>query len=169
MKRFILAAAVAAGLFCALPQARATVLAPGQSGTPASMPSMPAGSILASGVQTLSSPTDPDSGNPYYTATVRYAVYKETATGTLDFLYQVLNGSSSEDSLGSLRNSSFARYTTDVYNTAASNFTIDPKNVFSGGTVTSNTAARSGTTNNGKIVTFDFSLNSRQATHVLVI
>jgi hypothetical protein len=139
-------ALAAAGIVCAAlmgtsSSASASILAPGTTVTPTSLPLLPAGDTLVPGATMTNSFTGLDALlNIRFTGTLTSSVYSDPTTGGLDFLYQVVNNSSSNDAIEDLSLSSFQGFTTDAD--------------FVTGGVDPTTATRSG---NGKNVDFAFS------------
>jgi len=104
-------------------------LPPGDSGAPLASESMPFTGLDAS-------------NNVKFTGTLFSAVYSNTITGGLDFVYQVSNDSSSLEPFDLLSLTSFSSYSTDADYVVAS------------GNVAPDNASRSATP--GKIVRFNF-------------
>jgi len=77
--------------------------------------SLPAGSIISGTNLTQSGTAVNALGQFSFNTSVRYAVYQETATGHLDFLYQVRNdGPAGADSIDHVSSASFKGFTTTV-------------------------------------------------------
>src|SRR5438874_766060 len=92
---------------------QATPLPPGGIVVPSPELALPAGSYFfgptmqtITGVNAL--------GQTRFTGTLTFAVYRESATGFLDFLYQYHNNTSSRDPVEHLSATDFASVTTDV-------------------------------------------------------
>jgi len=160
MRRFLLAL----GLLAVPASAQAVPLLPGLSVVPNEQ-SIGSGSLLASGTQTGVAPGA-------YTATLHYAVYKN-AGGTLDFLFQVENASSSIDSLRRLDTKDYTGFSTDVFY-AAQDAALASTSAFVAGTQAPTMADRNAA---GSRVGFDFGttnsdpnrLNPGEISRVLVI
>ena len=93
------------------PSANATLLSPGGGCflTCTSISTLPAGTVIANtGVE-----TGTPAGTIDYTATLRSIVYRETATGNLDFLYQYTITASTGDVPDQLEVSSFDHWITN--------------------------------------------------------
>jgi hypothetical protein len=89
----------------------ATVIAPDTPPTTFAMGALPAGMFIASLVTAVTTPT--------FFGTARSAVYQETATGYLDFLYQFTNDAGSSESVGRITASQFGSFMTDVFQTSS--------------------------------------------------
>jgi hypothetical protein len=98
--RFFFAVAIF-GLGLIATPAQATVLVPGAAPVAVSAEVLPAGSIVSNdgSVSTASFTGIDAQGHVHYTGTLYFAVYREAATGYLDFLYQVHNDSTSRNNL----------------------------------------------------------------------
>jgi hypothetical protein len=165
-------------LWLFIPATRADVLSPGGSGSPDNFTSL-------SGVTLLASTSITDSGPNGFSFTFNEAVYS-SASGTLDFLYQVDNTSSAFTAtvnpattclssgcgayyLTQESNENFAGFTTDVgYITNGSTL---PGSIFSDGTGAPDTVDRSA---DGTTVDFNFGISGSNiapgvTTDVLVI
>jgi hypothetical protein len=151
-------------LFLVVPAAHGTPLTPGSQVVPSAEAALPAGSYIfspttvpISGVNAL--------GETRFTGTLTFAVYRESATGFLDFLYQYHNDASSRDPVEQLSMTDFASVSTDV-----THLTTTPTG-FVSGTVIPTIATRS--FDLGSVVSFGFptpsSIVSGQTTEVLAI
>jgi len=101
MKKSVFAIALAAGMLAAPSIVQAT--------------SLPAGSIIGGTNLTQSGTAVNALGQFSFNTSIRYAVYQETGTGHLDFLYQVRNdGPSGADSIDHVSSSSFQNFATTV-------------------------------------------------------
>jgi hypothetical protein len=157
MKRMILTLAVAAGVLCGFQRAGATPLPAGtpNPGLAVTTGTLLPGSIIASGSDTLVTPT--------YTATVKYAVYKETVGGFLDFIYRVQNSAGSADPLSRMTESNFSA----AQNLNVFNDSTDALLTFAqAGTVSAITATRS---SNGSVVGLNFSTLNPGTTSLLLV
>jgi hypothetical protein len=76
--------------------------------------SLPSGSVIASESFAVSAST----ALLHFTGTVTIQVYKESASKTLDFLYQLSNNASSNTSIKTLKMDTFTGFTTNVDNQA---------------------------------------------------
>jgi hypothetical protein len=151
MKRLIAAAALVAGALYGSPCAQATSLLPNKTVTlPSTTSSLADGSIVSSGSTSLTS------GDGGYTASLNYAVYKESVSGMIDFLFQVVNSSNSIDSAISLSASTFAGVKTSVYNVSPSDANLSGSLFDSSGSVLASSASRSGGSGKDKNVSFSF-------------
>src|SRR5262249_47251833 len=102
-----------------------------------------------------------------FTGTLTYAVYRESATGFLDFLYQYHATSHVRgDAIEHLTTIDFGKVTTNVTELSG----LHAPTGFTKGTVVPNDATRSG---NGEVVAFDFTtpngITPGQTSRVLVI
>jgi hypothetical protein len=151
-------------LLLAVPAVHGTPLAPGSQVVLSAEAALPAGSYAfspttaaISGVNAL--------GEIRFTGTLTFAVYRESATGFLDFLYQYHNNTSARDPVQQLSMTDFASVSTDV-----THLTTTPTG-FTSGTVIPQIATRS--FGFGSVVSFDFptpnSIAPGQTTEVLVI
>ena len=151
-------------LFLAVPPVHGTPLTPGSQVIPSAESALPAGSyvfspttVSISGVNAL--------GETRFTGTLTFAVYRESATGFLDFLYQYHNNTSSRDPVEHLTMTDFATVTTDVTHL------LTTPTGFASGTVVPTIATRS--PGLGSVVSFDFptpsSIGPGQTTEVLAI
>jgi len=156
--------------------AKAVVLAPNTTVPGAALAVNPIPGVTLSLVspvlnQTLASSPVPSS----FTATINYAVYRETAgagaSGKLDFVFQLTNSGMSADAIAHAIASNFTGYNTDVfYSTATVLLGASGTNGFVDGTVAPTAASRS---SNGKNIDFTFSpptsIGPTETTKVLVI
>jgi hypothetical protein len=98
------------GLVLIAPPVQATILVPGAPPVPVSpLNALPAGSIVSNGgtASTVSFTAVNSTGHVALIATLYFAVYKEAATGFLDFLYQVQSKKGGKDALALTLNSNF--------------------------------------------------------------
>jgi hypothetical protein len=111
VKKYLLISAAFLIFLMAAPAAHATVMSPG-GGAEAigGLAALPSGSIISNGgnvsIATISG-LDAQ-GHARYTETIYFAVYKEAATGYLDFVYQVANSKKSHDSINRVTNVDFS-------------------------------------------------------------
>jgi hypothetical protein len=97
------------------PAAPATVLTPGNAGVPNLETALPAGGYATGGTpQTVSFTGTNALGEVRFTGTLTFAVYRETATGFLDFLFQVHNNSTSREGIEFVSNTDYSHNFTDV-------------------------------------------------------
>ena len=122
--------------------AQATVIVDGSGPTPFAIADLPAGSFLASLTSPLITPT--------YAGTTRAAVYRETSTGFLDFLFQFTNTGPGE-SIGRITGTPFDGFSTDVFQSAGA------IGIFLAGDVDAISVDRG---NSGDVVGFDFDLSN---------
>jgi hypothetical protein len=173
MRRFAVGLAVAALLFLAAgPRATATPLPPGNAAAPNVISSVPAGVVLASQLQNLSG--GPGSG---LSATLYSTVWKETGSGHLDFLYQIVNtGPSGGQTISSFNIGSFSGFSTDVSNLAPS--AASPGGQLSGavfnpgGTIQSDLARRNGGPAKDRTLLWDgggFFVQPGQGSYILAV
>ena len=127
---------------------QATPLAPGTMVVPSAEAGLPAGgyadgptSVAITGTNAL--------GQIRFTGTLTFAVYRESATGFLDFLYQYHNNASSRDPIEHVSSTDFSGNFTDV-----THLTAAPPAGFVLGTVVPASASRS--PGDGGVVSFDF-------------
>jgi len=151
-------------LFLATPAIQATPLTPGSQVVPSAEAALPAGSYVFS--PTTVSITGLNAlGETRFTGTLMFAVYRESATGFLDFLYQYQNNIGSRDAVEHLSLTDFASVTTDVTHL------MTAPTGFGSGTVVPPLATRS--FGLGSVVSFDFptpsSIAAGQTTEVLAI
>jgi hypothetical protein len=101
MKRFFLASAALLGCALVVSPAQATLLTPGAAPAAVSQISgLAAGSIASNGGNVSVAPftgVDPITGKTVVIGNLYFAVYREAATGFLDFLYQIQNMKGSLD------------------------------------------------------------------------
>ncbi len=117
-----------------------TTITTGDSGVAVPSATLPAGTIIASQTETIS--TSDLSGTLYV------GVFQESSNNTLDFIYQVVMNSSSADGMGRLTASDFTGFSTSV-----AYLTTSPGGIFSTGSVAPNNADR----NTDDVVGFNFS------------
>src|SRR5262245_51757474 len=127
--------------------AHATPLSPGSQVVPSAEAALPAGSYAFSpttlpitGINAL--------GQTRFTGTLTFAVYRESATGFLDFLYQYHANTGSRDPIEHFAMTDFSGFSTNVTHitaTAPSGFVL--------GTIAPGTASRSP---DGGVVAFNF-------------
>jgi hypothetical protein len=145
--------------------ADATPLAPGAEVTPSAERTLPAGSYFVgpstepvTGVNAL--------GHVWFSGTLTFAVYRESATGFLDFLYQY-HASTSQGRVQHLSTIDFGKFSADVTYLKTK---LAPSG-FVPGTFAPIDAARS--TRHGSVISFDFlspnSIRAGRTTQVLVI
>jgi len=144
---------------------QATPLTPGGNVAASAELAMPAGSYAFTPV-TLAITGINALGQTRFTGTLTFAVYRESATGFLDFLYQYHNNGMSRDPIEHVSNTDFAGNFTDVTHitrTAPSGFVL--------GTTVPPSATRS--PGDGGVVSFDFntpnSIPRNGTSQVLVI
>jgi len=151
-------------LLLTVPAAQGTPLLPGSQVIPSAEAALPVGSysfsptmVAISGVNAL--------GEIRFTGTLTFAVYRESATGFLDFLYQYHNDPSARDPVERLSLTDFASVSADV-----THLTTTPTG-FASGTVVPQLATRS--FGAGSVVAFDFptpnSISPGQTTEALVV
>jgi hypothetical protein len=93
------------------PAIQATLLTPGGGPTALTgVSSLPAGSIVSNGgnVSVLPFVGSDASGTIWYQGTLYLAVYREAATGFLDFLYQIQNSKKSQNAIQRTTNADFS-------------------------------------------------------------
>jgi hypothetical protein len=163
MKKFSCALFAVALILISCSTAGATPLAPGTQVVPSPEAALPAGSYFVS-PSTLSVTGVNALGQTRFTGTLTFAVYRESATGFLDFLYQY-HALTSHDPVQHITTIDFAKSTTDV-----THITTTAPAGFVRGTQVPNDATRSV---DGSVVAFDFttpnSIPAGRTTHVLVI
>jgi hypothetical protein len=155
MRRLMLGMAVTIGLLGIVPRVLATDLVPGGSVIPDTISSLPAGTVVASQSISLTS-TSPST----FGVNLVSAVWQESATGHLDFVYQVTNTSpSGGDAINAANFSSFAGVKTDVSNlsptVASGNGPLVGLRFNSAGTVSSNLTKRNSGPGNDSTVVFE--------------
>src|SRR5215831_17532316 len=91
----------------------ADLLTPGGSVTPSAETAMPAGSYFY-GPTTISITGINALHQTRFTGELTFAVYRESASGLLDFLYQYHNDASSTDPVQNITTMDFGTFTTDV-------------------------------------------------------
>ena len=95
-KVFLLRMIALAAFLVLAPPAQATLLVPGAGPTPLApgTPSLPPGSIVSNGgVVSIDTFTATDAqGRVHFTGSLHFAVYKESATGFLDFEIDSIRG-----------------------------------------------------------------------------
>jgi len=108
MKKVILILMAVLGLLAVSPTAQATALNPGDSLAPTLEASLPAGAY-ATGGGPLSAPFTGNNalGQHRFTGILTFAVYREAATGFLDFLFQVQNKTTSVSGIEHVANTDF--------------------------------------------------------------
>ena len=144
--KFLLATAVVCGLTSLTPTASASALLPGNC-VGAGVAGCPGSLTIFNDSETLVASQATNVSTARYSGTVLSAVYMN-AMGTLDFLYQYVNGRSSLDSIERVTPNSFGGWTTDVgYRTGA-------LGAFGAGTVMPLNVDR---TSDGAVVGFNFS------------
>jgi hypothetical protein len=130
-------------------ESQATPLFPGGNVSVTTETALPAGSFFF-GPETLAITGVNALGQTRFTGNLTFAVYRESATGFLDFLYQYQNNASSRDAVQHVSTTDFSLpFTTDVRTitaTAPTGFTL--------GTTVAADATRS--TGTGGVVSFDF-------------
>ena len=144
---------------------QATPLSPGGNVAPSAETALPAGSYAFAPV-TLAITGINALGQTRFTGTLTFAVYRESATGFLDFLYQYHNNGTSRDPIQHVSSTDFSGNFTDVTHittTAPSGFVL--------GTTVPGAATRS--PGDGGVVSFDFatpnSIQRNRTSQVLVI
>lgn len=128
-----------------VPTSWATPLPPGATGIAVATEDLPAGSFLAMLAVPVVAPT--------FSGIARSAVFQDTATGFLSFLYQFTNGSLSPENIGRITGSAFNGYTTDVFQSASAGFGF-----FETGTQGASTADRG---LSGDVLGFNFAVGNR--------
>jgi hypothetical protein len=112
---------VVLALLMATPAIQATPLPPGSTNVIPNSATLDNTTFLAT--QTLNVTGVDFFGNISFTATVRNEVYRDNATGTLLFLYEVTNSASSQDAIRRLSTTNFAGFEIDVSSTDFAGFT----------------------------------------------
>lgn len=143
LPRLIYATAFCLAAF--IPNSWATIVPPGTTSVPIATQDLPAGSFLAMLASPVLAPT--------FSGIARSAVFQDTATGFLSFLYQFTNDSLSPESIGRITGSAFNGFTTDVFQSATAGFGF-----FETGTRAANTADRG---MSGDVVGFNFGVGDR--------
>jgi hypothetical protein len=165
MKKWFLIPLAGFAILFAASVSQATPLLPGGNVSPSAESALPAGSYAFSPV-TLAITGVNALGQTRFTGTLTFAVYREAATGFLDFLYQYHNDASSRDPIQHVSNTDYGGNVTDVTfirNTAPAGFVL--------GVIKPTDATRSPSA--GSVVSFDFitpqALARDRSTLVLVI
>ena len=165
MKKWFLTPLAGFAVLFAASVLQATPLLPGGNVVPAAESALPAGSF-ALAPETLAITGMNALGQTRFTGTLTFAVYREAATGFLDFLYQYHNNASSRDPIEHVASTDFGGSSTDVTfirNTAPAGFVL--------GSIKPTDATRSNGA--GSVVSFDFlnpqSLPRDRTSLVLVI
>src|SRR6516225_9598778 len=165
MKKWFLTPLAGFAILFAASVSQATPLMPGGNVAPSAELAMPAGSY-AFAPETLTITGMNALGQTRFTGTLTFAVYREAATGFLDFLYQYHNNGTSRDPIEHVSSTDFAgNFTavTHITSTAPSGFVL--------GTAVSPAATRS--PGDGGVVSFDFntpnSIQRNMTSQVLVI
>jgi hypothetical protein len=165
MKKWLLAPLAGFAVLLVTAVLQATPLTPGGNVVPSAEAALPAGSyafapvtVNITGVNAL--------GQTRFTGTLTFAVYREAATGFLDFLYQYTNSGTSRDPIEHVSSTDFFHNLTDVTRitqTAPSGFVL--------GQVPPFAATRS--PGEGDVVSFDFNtpnnIPRNKTSQVLVI
>jgi len=164
MKKWFLAPLAGFAVLLATSALQATPLSPGGNVAPSAESALPTGSYAFAPV-TLAITGINALGQTRFTGTLTFAVYRESATGFLDFLYQYHNNGMSRDPIEHVSSTDFAGNFTDVTHittTAPSGFVL--------GTAIPPSATRSP---DGGVVSFDFatpnSIGQNRTSEVLVI
>jgi hypothetical protein len=147
MKRLIVAAALVAGVLCGSSSVQATSLAPGKTVKPKTA-TLADGSIVDSGSTTITVGGD--------TTTLLYAAYKESVSGMIDYLYQIVNSSKSTDSVLAFSNTDFTGLNTSVYNVSPKDSNLSGSIFDTSGSVKATKASRPTKANGGRTVGFFF-------------
>jgi len=165
MKKWFLAPLAGFAVLFAASVLQATPLLPGGNVRPSAESALPAGSFVFA-PETLAITGINALGQTRFTGTLTFAVYREAATGFLDFLYQYHNNASSRDPIQHVSNTDFGGNSTDVTfirSTAPAGFVL--------GAIKPTDATRS--SGLGSVVSFDFitpqSLPRDRTSLVLVI
>ena len=148
MKKWFLIPLAGFAILFAASVSQATPLLPGGNVSPSAESALPAGSYAFSPV-TLAITGVNALGQTRFTGTLTFAVYREAATGFLDFLYQYHNDASSRDPIQHVSNTDYGGNVTDVTfirNTAPAGFVL--------GAIKPTDATRS--PGLGGVVSFDF-------------
>jgi len=140
LKHNVKTAALVAATFATFGFAQATPLPVGSPPIAIDTADLPVGSFLASAIGTV------NGGG--FTGTARTAVYRETATGQLDFIYQFTDLGPS--SVVSVSGANFDNFVTNVFQNPS---LANPGGIFITGTVGADLAQRSST---GDVVEFLF-------------
>jgi hypothetical protein len=159
MKKCLLNIGALLFLVMIAPPVQATVMSPGDPpATITGIAGLPAGSIISNGGNvSVESFTALDAqGHVRYQGTLYYAVYREAATGYLDFLYQIQNSKKSHDAITRVTTidfSSAAGYIDATYLKASA-----PSGFLSKGTRAPSTGDLS---DDGSVVGFNFPAGSK--------
>lgn len=144
LPRLIYATAFCLAAF--IPNSWATVVPPGTTSVPIATADLPAGSFLAMLASPVVAPT--------FSGIARTAVFQDTATGFLSFLFQFTSSSLSAENIERISGTPFNGFITDVFQSA----TAGTLGFFETGTRAASTADR-GTT--GDVVGFNFGVGDR--------
>ena len=148
MKKWFLTPLAGFAVLFAASVLQATPLLPGGNVRPSAESALPAGSFVFA-AETLAITGINALGQTRFTGTLTFAVYREAATGFLDFLYQYHNNASSRDPIQHVSNTDYSGNSTDVTflrNTAPAGFVL--------GAIKPTDATRS--FDAGSVVSFDF-------------
>ena len=148
MKKWFLTPLAGFAVLFAASVLQATPLLPGGNVRPSAESALPAGSFVFA-AETLAITGINALGQTRFTGTLTFAVYREAATGFLDFLYQYHNNESSRDPIQHVSNTDYSGNSTDVTflrNTAPAGFVL--------GAIKPTDATRS--FDAGSVVSFDF-------------
>src|SRR5262249_6750310 len=111
MKKYLSILAALVGIGLVAPPAQATVLVPGAPPVPVSaLAALPAGAIVSNGglVSMATFSAFDALGRFHYSGTLYFAVWQESATGFLDFVYQIANDKKSRDAIKRSTNVDFS-------------------------------------------------------------
>ena len=165
MKKWFLTPLAGFAVLFAASVLQATPLSPGGNVAPSAELSLPAGSY-AFAPETLAITGMNALGQTRFTGTLTFAVYRESATGFLDFLYQYHNNGTSRDPIEHVASTDFAGNFTDV-----THLTRTPPSGFVLGTAVPPAATRS--PGDGGVLSFDFnipnSIQRNMTSQVLVV
>jgi hypothetical protein len=164
MKKWFLTPLAGFAILFAASVLQATPLMPGGNVAASAEAALPTGSFVLA-PETLAITGINALGQTRFTGTLTFAVYREAATGFLDFLYQYHNNASSRDPIEHVSSTDFAgNFTgvTHITTTAPSGFVL--------GTAIPPSATRSP---DGGVVSFDFatpnSIGRNRTSEILVI